>query len=102
MAEDLIKTIEDGDEVPDMSEESDSDDDGQPKKNKVAQKVKKDFDVGFKFVGNQREYMADTWNDVGKYVKRKARTTLDDKELIQTERIKPCLFIFYYIKTMSM
>ena len=87
MAEDLIKTIEDGDEVPDMSEESDSDDDGQPKKNKVAQKVQKDFDVGFKFVGNQREYMADTWNDVGKYVKRKARTTLDDKEPIQMSEL---------------
>ena len=82
---DLMKTIEDGDEVPDMSEESDSDDDGQPKKKKGAQKSQKYFDVGFKFVGNQREYMTDTWNDVGKYVKKKARTTLDDKERIQTE-----------------
>lgn len=78
--DDLIKTIEDGQEVPNWSEESDSDDDGQPKKNKVARKTAKDFDIGFKFVGSQREYMEDKWNDLAKYVKRKAKTTLDDKE----------------------
>ena len=78
--DDLIKTIEDGQEVPNWSEESDSDDDGQPKKNNVARKTAKDFDIGFKFVGSQREYMEDKWNDLAKYVKRKAKTTLDDKE----------------------
>ena len=81
MTTDLIKTIEDDDDVPDLSEDSESDDDGQPKKNKVARMTAKDFDTGFKFVGSQREYMEDKWNDLAKYVKRKAKTTLDDKEL---------------------
>ena len=79
MTSDLMRTIEDEDEVPDLSEESDEDDDGQPKKNRAARLVNKDFDAGFKFVGSQREYMEDKWNDLAKYCKKKAKTTLDDK-----------------------
>ena len=48
MVVDLIRTINDEDDVPNMSEDSDSDDDGQPKKNRVARKTNKDFDPGFK------------------------------------------------------
>ena len=33
----------------------------------------------FSFVSSQKEYMRDTWNDVAKYVKKKAKTNLDDK-----------------------
>ena len=79
MTTDLIKTIEEEDEVPNMSEESEDEDEGQPMKNKMARKVMKDFDTGFKFVGSQKEYMEDKWNDLAKYVKKKAKTTLDDK-----------------------
>jgi len=76
---DLIRTINDGDEVPNMSADSDSEDDGQPKKNKIVRKTNKDFDAGFMFVGSQREYMKDAWNDVTRYCKKKAKSSLDDK-----------------------
>jgi len=79
MTTDLIRTIEEDDDVPNMSEESDEEDDGQPKKNRVSRMVNKDFDAGFKFVGSQREYMEDKWNDLAKYCKKKAKTSLDDK-----------------------
>jgi len=49
------------------------------KKNRVSRMVNKDFDAGFKFVGSQREYMEDKWNDLAKYCKKKAKTSLDDK-----------------------
>lgn len=81
MTTDLIRTIEEDDDVPNMSEESDEEDDGQPKKNRVSRMVNKDFDAGFKFVGSQREYMEDKWNDLAKYCKKKAKTSLDDKEI---------------------
>merc|ERR1719486_375306 len=58
---------------------SDEDDVAQPKKNKAARKAKKDFESDFSFVSSQKEYMRDTWNDIAKYVKKKARTNLDDK-----------------------
>ena len=58
---DLIRTINDGDEVPNMSADSDSEDDGQPKKNKIVRKTNKDFDAGFMFVGSQREYMKESF-----------------------------------------
>merc|ERR1712037_9633 len=48
-------------------------------KNKAARKAKKDFETDFSFVSSQKEYMRDTWNDVAKYVKKKAKTNLDDK-----------------------
>jgi len=80
MTTDLMKTIEEGDDVENFSEPSDSEDEGKPMKKKASKKVQKDFDTGFKFVGSQKEYMEDTWNDIAKYVKKKAKTTLDDKE----------------------
>jgi ATP-dependent RNA helicase DDX27 len=79
MPVDLVKTINDDDEVPNMSEDSESDDDGQPKKNRIVKLSSKDFDNGFKFVGSQKEYMKDTWNDVAKYCRKTASTTIDDK-----------------------
>lgn len=62
------------------SSDSGSDDEAQPTKKKVVSKVKsKDFDGTFDFVDNQEEYMKDTWNDLSRYIKKKAKTTLDDK-----------------------
>jgi hypothetical protein len=89
---DLIKTINDDDEVPDLSESSDSEAEAaaQPKKNRVARRTKKDFEAGFSFAASQKEYMTDTWNDVAKYVKKQAKTSLDDKiaQVRQERRIK--------------
>jgi ATP-dependent RNA helicase DDX27 len=79
MAKDLIKTINDDDDVPDLSENSESDDDAQPKKNRVARRTKKDFETGFSFAASQKEYMTDTWNDVSKYIKKQAKSNLDEK-----------------------
>lgn len=76
---DLIKTINDDDEVPDLSENSESEDEAQPKKNRVARRTNKDFEAGFSFAASQREYMTDTWNDVSKYIKKQAKTSLDEK-----------------------
>ena len=74
---DLIRTIEDDQEVPDLSENSDVEDDFQPRKQK--RKEKKDFDTNFQFINDAAEYNKDTWNDLSKYIKRKAKTKLDDK-----------------------
>ncbi|XP_043277330.1 probable ATP-dependent RNA helicase DDX27 [Venturia canescens] len=74
---DLIKTIEDDEEVPNFSENSDEEDDFQPRKQKKQEK--KDFDSNFQFVSDASEYNQDTWNDLSKYIKRKAKTKLDDK-----------------------
>ncbi|XP_076682047.1 dead-box helicase Rs1 [Andrena cerasifolii] len=74
---DLIRTIEDDQEVPDLSENSDVEDDFQPRKQK--RKEKKDFDTNFQFINDASEYNKDTWNDLSKYIKRKAKTKLDDK-----------------------
>ena len=76
---DLVRTINDGDEVPNLSENSDSEDEAQPKKNRDVNILNKDFNSSFKFVATQKEYLRDTWDDVSKYCKRKARTTVDDK-----------------------
>lgn len=68
---DLIRTIDDSDkDVPDLSEESEEEEDFQPKK-KI--KKQKDFEKNFEFdfsttnYGNQK----DPWDDLAKYVKRK-------------------------------
>lgn len=74
---DLIKTIEDEEEVPNYSENSDEEDDFQPRKQK--KKENKDFDNTFQFINDASEYNQDTWNDLSKYIKRKAKTKLDDK-----------------------
>ncbi|XP_014605115.1 PREDICTED: probable ATP-dependent RNA helicase DDX27 [Polistes canadensis] len=74
---DLIKTIEDDEEVPNYSEQSDEEDNFQPRKQK--RQEKKDFDIDFQFVNDASEYNQDTWNDLSKYIKRKVKTKLDDK-----------------------
>ncbi|XP_076762063.1 dead-box helicase Rs1 [Xylocopa sonorina] len=74
---DLIKTIEDDQEVPNYSENSDIEDDFQPRKQK--RKENKDFDNNFQFVNDVADYNKDTWNDLSKYIKRKAKSKLDDK-----------------------
>ena len=76
---DLVRTIEDDDEVEVDDASSEDEDVAQPKKNKAARQAKKDFEPDFAFVSSQKEYMHDTWNDIAKYCKKKARTNLDDK-----------------------
>ncbi|XP_014366734.2 probable ATP-dependent RNA helicase DDX27 [Papilio machaon] len=73
----LIKTIEDGEEVEDLSEESDIEEEYQPSKQKVKRKA--DFDPSFKFVGSVDEYNKNPWDDLQKYVRRNVKHTLDEK-----------------------
>lgn len=49
----------------------------QPSKQKNKKKV--DFDTNFEFVSSIDEYNKDVWNDLTKYVKRKAKSKTDDK-----------------------
>lgn len=49
----------------------------QPSKRK--KKENKDFDNNFQFLSDISDYNKDTWNDLSKYIKRKAKTKLDDK-----------------------
>ncbi|KAK0088661.1 hypothetical protein PV325_011080 [Microctonus aethiopoides] len=74
---DLIKTIDEDEAVENFSDDSNEEDDFQPRKQKKQEK--KDFDTSFKFIGDAAEYNKDTWNDLSKYIKRKAKTKLDDK-----------------------
>ena len=76
---DLVRTIEDEENVEVDDSSSEDEDVAQPKKNKAARQAKKDFEPEFSFVSSQKEYMHDTWNDIAKYCKKKARTNLDDK-----------------------
>ncbi|RZC36258.1 ATP-dependent RNA helicase DDX27 [Asbolus verrucosus] len=73
----LIRTIDEDEEVQDFSEESDAEIKFQPSKQK--NKRKADFDTDFQFVSSVEEYNKDSWNDLTKYVKRKAKTKTDDK-----------------------
>ncbi|XP_017771584.1 PREDICTED: probable ATP-dependent RNA helicase DDX27 [Nicrophorus vespilloides] len=83
---DLIKTIEDDEEVECFSEESDDEVMFQPRKQKNI--TKKDFDTGFQFVASTEEYNEDTWNDLNKYIKRKAKSKTDDKIKKAREKVK--------------
>nr|CAD7425366.1 unnamed protein product [Timema monikensis] len=49
----------------------------QPSKKK--DKANLDFDTGFNFVSSIAEYNHDAWDDLSKYVKRKAKSKVDDK-----------------------
>lgn len=46
---------------------------------KIKRKKKEEFSNNFEFVSTVAEYNHDTWDDLMKYVKRKARTKTDDK-----------------------
>ncbi|XP_030388474.1 probable ATP-dependent RNA helicase DDX27 [Scaptodrosophila lebanonensis] len=74
---DLIGTIEDDAEVENLSEDSDAEVEYQP--TKLRHKKITEFEKGFEFVSSVKEYNQDTWDDLMKYVKRKARTKTDDK-----------------------
>uniref|UniRef100_A0A2M3Z4D8 RNA helicase n=1 Tax=Anopheles braziliensis TaxID=58242 RepID=A0A2M3Z4D8_9DIPT len=74
---DLIKTINDDDEVEDYSEESDVEVEYQPTKMRTQKKG--DFDGAFQFVSSVKEYNHDTWDDLMRFVKRKNRGKVDDK-----------------------
>ncbi|XP_064551885.1 probable ATP-dependent RNA helicase DDX27 [Drosophila montana] len=74
---DLIGTIEDDAEVENLSEDSDAEVEYQP--TKLRHKKVTEFEKGFEFVSSVKEYNQDTWDDLMKYVKRKARTKTDDK-----------------------
>ncbi|KAL1115185.1 hypothetical protein AAG570_007216 [Ranatra chinensis] len=74
---DIIKTIEDDEEVPNFSESSDGEDEFQPSKQK--NKKKRDFDTGFKFADSVVEYNKNPWDDLNRYIKRKASSKVDEK-----------------------
>uniref|UniRef100_A0A2M4BD34 RNA helicase n=1 Tax=Anopheles marajoara TaxID=58244 RepID=A0A2M4BD34_9DIPT len=74
---DLIKTINDDDEVEDYSEESDVEVEYQPTKMRAQKQG--DFDGAFQFVSSVKEYNHDTWDDLMRFVKRKNRGKVDDK-----------------------
>ena len=82
---DLIKTIEEEDDInyeSDESKEDENDDIRKPKKKKHAAKKKlksDEFDSSFAFVTNQKEYMKDTWSDMSAYLRKKYKSTLDEK-----------------------
>ena len=82
---DLIKTIEEEDDInyeSDESKQDENDDIRKPKKKKHAAKKKlksDEFDSSFAFVTNQKEYMKDTWSDMSAYLRKKYKSTLDEK-----------------------
>ncbi|KAH8402116.1 hypothetical protein KR009_009843 [Drosophila setifemur] len=81
---DLIGTIEDDAEVENHSEDSDAEVDYQP--TKLRNKKITEFEKGFEFVSSVKEYNQDTWDDLMKYVKRKARTKTDDKIALRLQK----------------
>merc|ERR1719234_59010 len=76
---DLIKTINENDEIVGDDDSSDEEDVAQPKKNKAARKTNESFEPGFSFVSSHEEYMHDTWNDIAKYIKKKNHSNVDEK-----------------------
>ncbi|KAE8750031.1 hypothetical protein FOCC_FOCC003155 [Frankliniella occidentalis] len=84
---DLIKTIEDDEEVTDLSEPSDDEESFQPTKQKVKRKA--DFSTDFQFVSSVKEYNANAWDDLTKYINRKAKNKVDDKiDAARKDRLK--------------
>nr|CAH7718005.1 unnamed protein product [Callosobruchus chinensis] len=77
MYKDVVKTIEEDEEVSDYSEDSDEELEFQPTKQKSRKNT--DFDTGFDFLTSVEEYNEDKWNDLSKYIKRKAKYKTDDK-----------------------
>ncbi|KAH1000730.1 hypothetical protein HUJ04_013024 [Dendroctonus ponderosae] len=74
---DLMPPISEDAEAPDSSEESADENEFQPsKRQKIKNKV---FADDFEFVSSVEEYNKDPWNDIKKYVKRKAKYKTDDK-----------------------
>jgi ATP-dependent RNA helicase DDX27 len=96
---DIIKTIEDDEEVDNLSEDSDVEVEVSTKCNKFAKKIyphvestlfqyqptkqkslkKQYFDEGFKFVASASDYNKDTWDDLMKFVKKRTRGKVEDK-----------------------
>ncbi|XP_055530669.1 probable ATP-dependent RNA helicase DDX27 [Wyeomyia smithii] len=74
---DLIKTINEDEDVENLSAESDVEVEYQP--TKLKNQKKGDFDGNFKFVSSVSEYNHDTWDDLMKFVKKKNRGKVDDK-----------------------
>ncbi|XP_067000755.2 probable ATP-dependent RNA helicase DDX27 [Anabrus simplex] len=75
---DIIRTIDDDDEnVPDYSEDSDEEEEFQPTKQKNKKKI--DFDSEFRFEFDTFEENEGKWNDLAKYIKRNAKSKVDDK-----------------------
>lgn len=74
---DLITTIEEDADIENLSADSDEEVEYQP--TKLRHKRITEFEKGFEFVSSAKEYNVDTWDDLMKFVKRKARTKTDDK-----------------------
>lgn len=76
---DLIKTIEDDDDVKLASESSESEDEVVPKKRRKMKTKNADFSSNFKFVTTIDDYNYDAWSDVKNYMKKSVSSTLDEK-----------------------
>ncbi|XP_070502979.1 probable ATP-dependent RNA helicase DDX27 [Chironomus tepperi] len=77
MTMDIIKTIEDDEEIENLSEDSDVEVEYQPTKQKTLKK--KYFEEGFKFISTASDYNKDTWDDLMKFVKKRTRGKVEDK-----------------------
>ncbi|BES94645.1 ATP-dependent RNA helicase [Nesidiocoris tenuis] len=77
---DLIKTINDDDDVPDYSEDSDEgegEEEFQPKKKKL--KLRRDVNEDFEFFGSTAEYNENAWDDLSRFVKKKSTSAVQEK-----------------------
>ncbi|KAI5633267.1 DEAD/DEAH box helicase domain-containing protein [Phthorimaea operculella] len=82
----FIKTINDGEEVENFSEDSDEEIEYQPSKQKVKRKA--DFNPKFQFVSSVEEYNKNTWDDLNKYVRRNVKRTIDEKIAKRRAQVK--------------
>ncbi|CAK1590909.1 unnamed protein product [Parnassius mnemosyne] len=82
----LIKTIKEGEEIENFSEESDIEEEFQPSKQKVKRKA--DFDPKFQFVASVEEYNKNPWDNLQKYVRRNVKHTLDEKIARRRAQVK--------------
>uniref|UniRef100_A0A146M036 RNA helicase n=1 Tax=Lygus hesperus TaxID=30085 RepID=A0A146M036_LYGHE len=86
---DLIKTINEGDDVPDYSDNSDEgeqEEDFQPKKKKL--KVRKDVNEEFEFGGSVVGDVKETWDDLSRFVKKKSTSGVQEKIKNAREKMK--------------
>ncbi|XP_050522035.1 probable ATP-dependent RNA helicase DDX27 [Daktulosphaira vitifoliae] len=81
---DTVKTIDENEEVEDMSSDSDIEVEYQPKKHKT--KGDSHFDDEFKFLSAPSDYNHDTWDDLQKYIKRNNITNKTDEKIEKSRR----------------
>ncbi|CAB0020565.1 unnamed protein product [Nesidiocoris tenuis] len=89
---DLIKTINDDDDVPDYSEDSDEgegEEEFQPKKKKL--KLRRDVNEDFEFFGSTAEYNENAWDDLSRFVKKKSTSAVQEKIVNARDKMRQAL-----------